>query len=157
MANTTVTTQRISQLPTANTVVPTDTFPFLQANTGVTKTATVNVLAQAVAPIILGVSNTVSFPSQNTANVPFLSLGNTSFVSMNVTASENNNITNAKILAVVDNSTINTSISQVALGPNQITFGTVLNGANLDFIFSRGANTTANVNIKYTYKATLKI
>lgn len=151
MANTTVTTQRISQLPTSNTVVAADTFPFLQANTGLTKTVNGN----GISAFVSGVANNINIPSQGTSNVAFFTTSNVNFVSMNVKASEGNNYTYAKIITVLDaNASIaNSVIQQTSVGLDPIYFsGSMMSGANLNLMFSRTSNTTANVNIDYTYK-----
>jgi hypothetical protein len=149
MAN--VAVQQISNLVFTTSAEKLDLLPIVKLNIDGTKTTKKIQVVDFINTGLGRTSNTFTLASNNVANVAFFSFSNSNFLSMDVRAQDANNYTKSDILLVTDGTNINTTIQSTSIGNNAIIFvGAVLNGSNIDLLFTRGSNTVANVNFSYT-------
>ena len=141
---------KISDLPLSLAIANNDLLPMVQSANGVytSKKITAQNLFASSPAYVQG--NTV-ITSNNTANVVFYSYAG-SFIKMTATAKDTttDELATADFLIASDaNSIVNSSISTVQIANNGFTFAAALNGANVNLLVSRQANTTANLSINY--------
>lgn len=156
MANTTVTTQRISQLSSANAVGSADTFPFLQANSSTTKSVNVAVMFSAfTVPGANVYSGTINASSNDTSDVVIINLpANINFGHVELTAADitSGDYTRSLINFVADPSTgdVSSNSWNTSVGNNNIQIDGIWSSSNnVALKFNRASNATSNVVFNY--------